>query len=218
MNDSALLEFPLFLGMTASELASFRSQGMLSVGTVTKSSTLVKVGNKCERLIIITEGTIRIVTESDDKSYAVEENVKGPMIIQPERLFGLNQYHTSTYTSMTLCHYVTIDKNDVVKMMEKSMVFRINFLNVLSTMNQRVGRRMWHQQSEDVVQRIIRFAKDHCQYPAGRKYLRMGMSEMAREIGCSRLEVSQALHQLENQDRVRMHRMTIEIPELRLFD
>lgn len=43
------------------------------------------------------------------------------------------------------------------------------------------------------------------------------MNVMAKELGCSRLEVSEALHRLEDRQLIVMRRSYIEIPTLQLL-
>ena len=77
------------------------------------------------------------------------------------------------------------------------MTFRLNLMNIIATQSQRYSRRLWHQMNENIEKRIVRFVKDRCIYPAGQKQLRTKMTVLARELGCSRLEISEALHRLE---------------------
>jgi Mn-dependent DtxR family transcriptional regulator len=71
--------------------------------------------------------------------------------------------------------------------------------------------------SENIEKRIIRSVKDRCIYPAGQKQLRTKMTVLARELGCSRLEISEALHRLEEKQLLIVKRTIIEIPMLQLL-
>lgn len=217
MTDIQLLELPLFLGMSNEELSSFHKENLYSISTAPKGVELVRCGQSVDTLLLLTEGTIMCVTIADDGSYEMEEMLHAPLVIQPECLFGIRQRYTSTYTTTTVCRMVTIKKMDVVTMMNRSIVFRINLLNTITTIAQRLTAQTWHQHSDDITQRIIRFIKDHVQYPAGYKCLHINMVVLARELGCSRLEVSEALHTLEDHELIVMKRSAIEIPVMQML-
>lgn len=212
-----LLELPLFLGMSEAELSSYREEGLFSVGTLTRGTEIACRGDKVESLLVLTDGTVRCSTVADDGSYRMDELLHAPLLLQPECLFGMRQRYTTTYVATTACNIVAIRKMDVVTMMNRSIVFRINFLNAITTTAQRINAQTWHQQSADIPQRIIRFIKDRTQYPAGHKRLYINMVDLARELGCSRLEVSEALHLLEDRELIIMHRSSIEIPMMQML-
>ena len=118
------------------------------------------------------------------------------------------------YQTRTHCDVIRIEKKMVMKLMEISMTFRLNYLNVITTMTQKLHGNIWHPMPESIEKRIIRFVKDRSHYPAGSKSLRIKMNVMAKELGCSRLEVSEALHRLQDRKLIVMGRSCIRIPTL----
>lgn len=207
-----LLALPLFLGMNRDELESVSEMINISDAPVKKGTMIVGDGQQCNALRIVISGRVAIETWSDDHSYSVVEKMDAPLLIQPECIFGLTQRHTSTVTALTVCQMMIIDKMMVVRLMDISNTFRINFLNAVTTQSQKMRRQLWHQWPESIEKRVVRFMKDHCTHPAGEKRFKIMMNVMARELGCSRLEVSQALHALEDKELIIMHRAYIDVP------
>lgn len=203
--------------MGQTELSAFRSEGLFSVTLVPKGTVLAEAGAKVDVLSAVVEGRVMCSTAATDGSYCMEESLSAPVIIQPHRLFGLSQRYVSTYSASTVCKVMTIKKNDVVRMIEESMVFRINFLNVITSMAEKLERSLWHQKPEDLPHKVVRFIKDRCQYPAGHKVLHINMLSLARELGCSRIEVSNALHCLEDRELLRIKRGGVEVPMMELL-
>ena len=217
MIDERILELPLFMGMSPAELESLHEDGAFAVRTVSKGTTIALEGTRCEGLHIIIEGTTLCVTMSNGKAYSMEENIQSPTVIELDRLFGKQQRYGSAWVASTPCSILTVSKAHVLKLMDISMVFRINFLNAVTAHSQRISDSLWHQQYDDIPHRVIRFIKDHCQYPAGSKVLRIKMKTLARELGCSRLEVSEALHLLQDKELIRLRRSAIEVPMMQLL-
>lgn len=213
----SLLQLPLFLGMGRSELADIEQEVSIS-GTHAKRGTVLASENQpCNVLMLVGKGTVSVSTKSDDHSYEIDEILDAPLLIQPEYIFGIRQRYTATFRAHTFCEVIRIEKPMVLRLMELSMTFRLNMINVMATQSQRFAGRLWHQMHEDVEKRIIRFIKDRCVYPAGHKLLRTKMTVLARELGCSRLEVSEALHRLEEKQLLIVRRTIIEIPMLQLL-
>lgn len=217
MKDKELLSLPLFMGMSSSELSALLEEGRISSCAAPKGAVLAKEDAPCQNIIVLASGTLKVVTNADDNSYQMEEILHAPMVVQPERLFGLTQRYTATVTTTTVCHYVSMTKSNLIAAMQSSMSFRINVLNLLSTQAQRSNRQVWHQQNDNIAKRIIRFIKDRSSYPTGTKVLRIKMMTLARELGCSRLEISEALHELEDREWILMRRGAIEVPMLQLL-
>lgn len=217
MNNDSILALPLFQGINSNDIDEVRNNGYLCSSQLRKGLTLINEGDKPDALTIVTSGVITRLTDSDDHSYRMEETLYAPLLIEPEHLFGISQRYTSTYITATAVNVTTISKASVIEMMEKSMIFRINVLNTLSTLSHKRHQTLWHQQSSDIPKRIIRFIKDHCSYPAGQKQLHISMLDFAKELGCSRLEISKALHILEDKELIKICRQRIEIPMLELL-
>jgi CRP-like cAMP-binding protein len=213
----SLLQLPLFLGMGRSELADIEQDVQIGDTHARRGTILASENEACTALVLVARGTVMSSTRSDDHSYQIDETLQAPLLIQPEHIFGIKQRYTSTFCAQTYCEVIRIEKPTVLKLMELSMTFRLNLMNIIATQSQRSSRRLWHQMSEDIEKRIIRFIKDRCIYPAGQKQLRTKMTVLARELGCSRLEVSEALHRLEEKQLLIVRRTIIEIPMLQLL-
>lgn len=213
----SLLQLPLFLGMGRSELADIEQDVQIGDTHARRGTILAYENEACTALVLVARGTVMSSTRSDDHSYQIDETLEAPLLIQPEHIFGIKQRYTSTFCAQTYCEVIRIEKAMVLRLMELSMTFRLNLMNIIATQSQRNSRRLWHQMSEDIEKRIIRFIKDHCIYPAGQKQLRTKMTVLARELGCSRLEVSEALHRLEEKQLLIVRRTIIEIPMLQLL-
>ena len=213
----SLLQLPLFLGMGRSELADIEQDVQIGDTHAKRGTILASENEACTALVLVARGTVLASTRSDDHSYQIDETLQAPLLIQPEHIFGIKQRYTSTFSAQTYCEVIRIEKPMVLRLMELSMTFRLNLMNIIATQSQRNSRRLWHQMSEDIEKRIVRFIKDHCIYPAGQKQLRTKMTVLARELGCSRLEVSEALHRLEDKQLLIVRRTIIEIPMLQLL-
>lgn len=209
-----LLQFPLFQGMSRDDLEVVAGHTRFGFSKIPSGRTVVAEGEYCTHLYLLTNGSLRVVTLSDDKSYYVEEYMSAPYILQPEVIFGYSQRYTHTFVVEQGANFITIDKEEVLRLSEDFLVFRLNLLNLFATQTQKLSRQLWHSASTSLADRIVRFFVIHCVYPAGPKMFHILMNRLAVEVNDSRLEVSRVLNRLQHDGKVVLHRGRVEIPQM----
>ena len=209
-----LLQFTLFQGMSHADLMEGVGHTKFGFSRRAEGQRIVKDGDLCEHLIFLTTGTLSVETYSDDRTCRVSETVNAPYAIQTEQLFGLTQRYTSTFKALTDCSFITIDKQEVMLLLETQLVFRLNMLNLLAADGQRLRHRAWRSAPQSLRDRITRFFFSRCLYPAGPKTFYILMTQIAAELNDSRLDISHALNEMQKDGLLTLHRGRIEIPML----
>lgn len=213
-----LLQFPLFQGLSRTELQQMAGNTKFGFLKVETGKTIVRDGEACTGLFFLINGRLTLTTRSDDGGYAVTEQLSAPWLLQPEALFGLMPRYTCTATTATAAHFITLSKDEMLRLTDDFLIIRLNLLNMLSTLAQRRNRQAWHRTPQPLRDRIARFLTDHCAYPAGPKTIAILMERLAQELNDSRLDVSRALNAMQAEGLLRLHRGRIEVPSLeRLF-
>lgn len=209
-----LLRFPLFQGLSRTELLQMAGQTKFGFQKMAADTVVVKEEQTCDQLLFLISGSLLITTPSDTRSYSVTEHLSAPWLIQPESLFGAHPRYTSTIRTETESHFILLSKDEVLRLLDDFLIFRLNYLNLLSTQLQRRGRWPWRNSPATLRQRIIRFFLDHSTYPAGRKLFSILMNQLAQEVGDSRLDVSRVLNAMQSEGFIHLRRGQIEIPSL----
>lgn len=209
-----LLQFTLFQGMSHADLMEVVTHTKLGFSKLSANKRIVKAGDGCTHLIFLTNGTMQCETVSDDNTCRVVETVNAPYVIQPQHVFGISQRHTSTFKTATPCNFISIDKQEVLLLLETQLVFRLNLLNLLATESQRLQHRAWRSVPKTLRERLTRFFFSRCLYPAGPKTFYILMQQIADELNDSRLDISRALNQMQRDQLLTLHRGRIEIPML----
>ena len=207
-----LLQFSLFQGMSRDDLELVAGHTRFGFVKVQQGKTVVKEGAACTHLYFLINGTIRVESRSDDHSYTVIEQMQAPYILQPEAIFGYHQRYTHTFQTETSVSLLRLDRQEVVRLSNQFLVFRINLLNIFATRTQKLSQQLWHHYPETLDERIVRFIAQHCIHPAGHKTLHILMNQLALELGDSRLDVSRALNRLQDKGLLTLYRGRIEIP------
>lgn len=207
-----LLQFTLFQGMSHADLMEVVGHTKLGFSKVAEGKWLVKEGDTCSHFIFLTNGTLQCETSNDNHSYKVVEHMSAPYLLQPELLFGLSPQYTSSFKAETPCNIITIEKQEVLMLLETQLVCRLNLLNTLSAETQRLRHRVWRSAPRSLRERLVRFFFSRCLYPAGRKTFLILMKQIAAELNDSRLDISVALNAMQHDGLLTLHRGRIEIP------
>lgn len=211
-----LTTLPLFQGMSRSDMEQVIEKTRFGFSKFARNRTVKREGDPCEGMMFLINGKMLAESVADDHGYIVTETVHAPCVLQPERVFGLTQRYTRTFTTLTACDILTLEKDEVVKLSSEFLVFRLNLLNAISTISQRLSRQLWHK-ADTTRGRIIRFFTDRCERPAGEKEIRIKMVRLADELNVSRLEISEELNQMQDEGLLTFSRGIISIPMMELM-
>jgi CRP-like cAMP-binding protein len=207
-----LILFPLFQGMSRDDLEQVAGHTRFGFSKFAPGATIVAEGDDCRQLYFLVSGTLRVETMSDDRGYTVEEQQEAPVILQPEVVFGYTQRYSHTYIAQTDASFITVGKDEVLRLSEDFLVFRLNLLNMFATQTQKSSRLLWQHVPTSLEDRIVRFFAQHCIYPAGPKVFYILMNRLAEELNDSRLNVSRALNALQRDEKIVLRRGRVEIP------
>ena len=209
-----LLQFTLFQGMSHADLMEVVTHTKIGFHKLPKGKRLIMAGEPCTNLTFLINGSLQAEHVADNRAYRVVEQLSAPYLPEPERLFGIQQQYANTYTTLTDVNFITIDKQEILLILETQLVFRLNLLNLMATETQRLLHHPWRTCPKSLRERIIQFFFDHCQYPAGEKTFYILMRQLADQLNSSRLDVSQALNQLQDEGLLTLHRGRIVVPML----
>ena len=209
-----LLRFQLFQGLNRNELLQMAGNTKFGFRKEDVGITVAQRGDTCRQLLFLVSGTLQLTTYSDDDSYSLTERLTAPWLLQPEVLFGAAPRFTGTSVTLEPCHFITLSKDEVMRLAADFLIIRLNLMNMLATMAQKRARQPWRRVASSLRERFIRFVMDHSAYPAGPKTLHILMTRLAADLSDSRLDVSRMLNGLQDAGLITLHRGRIEIPSL----
>jgi CRP-like cAMP-binding protein len=212
------MSLPLFIGLTKTELEEIVREYHFNLGHQKKGSVIVDENEVCQSLIFVVDGWVEVCTYNDPRVYRVVETMQTPMMIEPDKMFGLTQRYHSSYVAQTACDTIALPKEELMHMMERYLIVKLNMLNMLCRKIQVLERQPWRQRTIDLKARVIMFFREHVQYQAGKKIFYIKMTQLAMEVNDSRLNVSIVLNELERDERIILKRGIIEIPALQILN
>ena len=207
----SLQSSPLFQGLTSDNLLQIIGQTKFTFRKIAAGDIIKKEGEQCNRLALVVNGQAKSIAYADDHGYSIEENVAAPYTLQPECMFGLQLHYTRTFIATTTCDIVEIDKDDLMRISDEFIIFRMNLVNYISALSQKTTRKLWHPIPADAHDRIVHFIKTHCSSPTGPKTMRIKMTRLAQETGLGRRAVSEILNTMRDENLLTFSRGIIEI-------
>ncbi len=217
INIKKLVTLPLFMGLTELELRDIAKTTALGQRYQKKGTNIITEGDDLDSLYIVISGWFEACTTSDNKKYQMVEFLSGPYVIEPDKLFGIQKQTRSTYRTVTACELLCISKDALMSLFDKYLIARLNFLNLVCRNAQLGEKTPWMPKSTGTKGSIVDFIKQHCRIQAGKKTLYTKMVDLADEVNDSRQMVSDALHELEEEEKIIVQRGIITIPALQLL-
>lgn len=209
-----LLRFQLFQGLSRNELMQMAGTTKFGFMKEPPGRTIARADEPCRELLFLVGGQLQLTTRSADGAFSLSEQVAAPWQLQPEALFGHQPRFSGQWVTETVCHFITLSKDEVLRLTDQFLIVRLNLFNMLATQAQKREARQWRRAPQSLQERFIRFLLDHALYPAGAKQLHILMTRLAQELGDSRLLVSRMLNGLQDEQKLQLRRGCIIVPSL----
>lgn len=209
-----LLQLPLFQGLCQNDFTSILEKIKLDFTQYKPGEVIVQEGEICNKLLFIIKGKYSSLNRSQTRLYTFIERLEAPSLIEPQALFGLQTTYSTSYIADSDIHTVSISKACVLNYLFHYDIFRLNYLNIISSRAQNLHKRLWKAPQTDLEQRIISFIAEHSERTSGEKILKIKMKDWADYLNCTRLNLSKTLHAMEEENRIYLRRKEIIIPDL----
>ena len=209
-----LLSLPLFQGMSQADFNSLLQKIRLDFVRYEEGSTIITAGERCKSFAFLINGTVESTREGMDGNLIFMEQIDAPCLIEPYSMFGRMGSYQRTYSAMTACSFLMVDKQYIYTELGKYNICRMNLLNILSGRVQQLDSHVWTLQGTDLRGRMIRFIKGLSDVQTGTKKLCVKMNDLATLMDATRLNVSRELNTLEADGLISLRRKEILIPAL----
>ena len=210
-----LLCLPYFQGMGKDDITAILDKVKLEF-TTSNSKTLIRNrGEECNKFIILTKGAIEADACDKEGTYTITEEFTAPHAIEPYSIFGYNTKYKKKYTAKSECTILEIEKNYFFSEFSKQNIFTLNLVNLVSRRAQLINDTIWDFTPTTIEGRIIAFIAQRCETANGHKRLNIKMERLAELLCETRLNISHALNNLQNNGLVVLNRKEIEIPEFK---
>ena len=209
-----LLSLPLFQGMSQADFNSLLQKIRLDFVRYEEGATIISAGERCKSFAFLINGTVESSREGMEGNLSFMEQIDAPFLIEPYSMFGRAGNYQRTYTAVTPCSFLMVDKQYIYTELGKYNICRMNLLNILSGRVQQLDSNVWKLEASDLRGRIIRFIRSLSDTQNGTKKLIVKMNDLALLMDATRLNVSRELNALEAAGLISLRRKEIFIPAL----
>jgi|GEM_PF-1839689 len=196
---------PLLQGLSAEHILQMQERGAMRIISMEpEEGDIVVEGQFCKNLILLMEGTIACTTKGKD--WTLTEDIHAPEVVEEETLWSLSQAYKHTYTPITEGRMIIVDRHHVMHTMMQFEIFRINLLTRMSTRLERkelLSRRFPPRGTEEKILHFIHTISHTTTFP---KSLHIKMTTLADIVDDTRLNVSHALRNLQQQGMLTLSR------------
>ena len=209
-----LLQLPLFQGLCKDDFTNIIERVRFHFCNYNANDVLVRQGDTCDQLIFLLDGEIASQVTDKEYGYSLTEVFRAPFIVEPYSLFGMQTSYTATYRAHSDIKILTIDKPFVLNELSNYDIFRINYLNILSSRAQSINRKLWQTHIGTLREKFVNFLLMRCQRAEGEKTLQITMEDLATFINETRINVSRLLNEMQKKELIQLKRKEIFIPAL----
>lgn len=207
---------PLLQGISSQDLLGWEEALKLDIDEFSASRyPLIRQGENCSQLLWLAEGELEREHSSADGNYICRSTLKGPALIEVDRLFGLNPTYEYTYRAKTDIKMLSIRKTLLSSHLMKSEVFRLNLLNTLSAISQKRAIALRPCQLKTSEERLRHFLSTLFPDCEGEVELYIQMKALALYISISRLNVSRILNRWNQEGSIRLGREHFTILDIK---
>lgn len=211
----SLLRLPYFQGMSKDEITSILDKVAFDFQKPSDGEVICQEGERCNKFIILTNGEVLSTAVAPDGTYSLTEEIEAPYAIEPYSLFGKDTTFKRRYTAKGNCTILVIDKQYLFSEFTKYEIFTINFLNLISRRAQIQSYAIWNYTPQSIKGRIVQFIGMRSNSINGRKSVQIKMERLASILCETRLNVSKALNELQDDGYIELHRKEIVVPSLK---
>ena len=206
-----LQELPLFQGLNLDDVSEIVAKVRFDFQQLSDNEEIVGQDSSCKQLIFVLKGDVNVEYIDPDRRYRFTEKVSAPIAIEPQNMFGMTQKYQRTYTCISSCQTLTIERAQFLSVMMNYPIVKINALNMVCNLLQRANKRLDTISHESADVKLVQFLRNNSLYPKGEKQLYTTMESLAEIFSETRLNVSRALKRLNQKGLMKQERKAFTI-------
>ncbi len=153
--ESKLSQSPLFNKLTSEEIVTILSQVNYKIKKYNRGEIIAFRGEPCNRLIILTEGSITGEMQDFNGRVIKIDEVIAVAPLAPAFLFGKNSNFPIDVVPNEEVEAVEIPKSEVVKLFQINSVFLENYLNSVCNKTHFLTQKVWFNFSNKTIKQKV---------------------------------------------------------------
>lgn len=209
---SALINNPLFRGITPNDLSAHLEEIHFHVRSYKKGEILARQGDRCNRLIILIKGSVRGEMIDYSGRLIKVEDINAPRALAPLFLFGEENFYPVEVTANEITEIIEIPKKSVLQLFRKDEQFLENYMNISANYARTLSDKLFFMSFKTIRQKIASYLlRLHKQQQQLDIILDRSQQELSDYFGVSRPSLARELSRMEEDGLIVTNRKRITI-------
>ena len=196
-----LINNPLFRGITPEKLSANLEEISFHTRSYKKGEILARQGDVCNRLVILTKGSVRGEMIDYSGRLIKVEDIAAPRAIAPLFLFGEENRYPVEVTANEPTEVIEIPKTSVLELFRKNEQFLENYMNLSANYARTLSDKLFFMSFKTIRQKIasylLRLYKQQQQLHIT---LDRSQQELSDYFGVSRPSLARELAHMQEED------------------
>lgn len=208
----ALINNPLFRGISPEVLAASLQEVNFQTRSYRKGEILARQGDVCNRLIILTRGSVRGEMIDYSGRLIKVEDISAPRAIAPLFLFGEENRYPVEVTANESTEVIEIPKSSVLTLFRKNERFLENYMNLSANYARTLSDKLFFMSFKTIRQKIASYLlRLHKQQQQPKITLDRSQQELSDYFGVSRPSFARELARMQEDGILIANRKEITI-------
>jgi len=206
-----LLPNPLFRNVSAGELRKNFEGLTYKVKNYTKGEILAHQGDVCNKLIILTKGSVRGEMIDETGRIVKIEDIASPRALAPLFLFGAANRFPVEVTANENTEVIIIPKESVIKLFARNEAFLENYMNMSANYAQTLSEKLFFMSFKTIRQKLASYFLRLSATQGSQILLDRSQQELADYFGISRPSLAREVSHMQDDGLIKADRKQITI-------
>lgn len=201
----------LFYALEDKQITNILEQLNIKISSFEKGDILALQEEPCNRLIILTKGTVKTeITDPSGKTIKIED-VYAPSPLALLFLFGENRYFPVQVTATSGVSAIIIPQKSVLKMLQMNEQILINYLNISSHFASTLTKKLHFMSFKTIRQKIASYILDKDSESSDKIVMDKTQHSLADYFGVSRPSLARELSNMQKDNLIKINKREITI-------
>ncbi|MFV0404046.1 MAG: Crp/Fnr family transcriptional regulator, partial [Bacteroides graminisolvens] len=202
---------PLFRNVSAGELRKNFEGLTYKVKNYTKGEILAHQGDVCNKLIILTKGSVRGEMIDESGRIVKIEDIASPRALAPLFLFGAANRFPVEVTANENTEAIIIPKESVIKLFARNEAFLENYMNMSANYAQTLSEKLFFMSFKTIRQKLASYFLRLSATQGSQILLDRSQQELADYFGISRPSLAREVSHMQDDGLIKADRKQITI-------
>jgi CRP-like cAMP-binding protein len=208
-----LSQSPMFKGIPGQEIKELLNRVQHRFIAYKKGKTLASRGDKCEKLMILINGSVRgEMIDFNGKAIEVE-TITAPRPIAPGFIFGKNNFFPVDVVAEQDITVLSIPKPSLIQLIQLSKAVLNNYLDIISNRAYFLSERLWFMSFKTIKEKFAHYIFTLLKPGETKVVLPKNQQELSEFFGVSRPSLARVIGEMEEAHVIEHNRREIIIKD-----